>query len=113
MSNYINEDKKCIDIVSSIFTHINREYFSKQLYRERMAKSKNKEIKKFAKELKYLDDREIISRLFSTILYDNGIYVCPMGMLWFSPCSEELAKENAMKMKPLFDDYWQWQIEQR
>ena len=107
------ETKNYIDIVSSIFTHLNREYFKDNLYRKRIESSKKRNIKNFANKLKSWDDREIMCKLFSAVLFDKGIYVCPQGMLWFAPCSKETAELNVIEMKPLFDDYWQWQLEQR
>ena len=107
------QNKKFISAISTIFTHINRNYFSDKLYRDRLKNSHKRNLKKFAKEIEFWDDREIIARLISSILYDCDIYVVPMGMSWFSECTEEKSEENRLLMQPLFDDYWQWQIEQR
>ena len=41
------QNKKFIDAISNIFTHINRSYFSDKLYKDRLENSHKRNLKKF------------------------------------------------------------------
>lgn len=102
-SNMKTKEEELIEYFFSMigfFSHYS--YFTKELYKTRV------------KRLKNVDRGEVIAAvLSSSIKQELGYNVMPVGCSWGTIMPEDSVKEYQEEWKDLYEDFVNWQLEQR
>lgn len=97
-------DKEAVELTSAIAYAMvsfgRHKYWTDELFRK-------------VKGRKDIDVTELIVATVHSAAYQQGIYVRPMGSGWTSACTKKEAEEYLAKYQDIWDDYAEWQWNQR
>lgn len=60
-----------------------------------------------------LDEAEIMVACMNSVAYNLGIYVAPIGSAWALPCLKEDAEKYIKRYDDIWEDYKEWQLNER
>lgn len=78
------------------------EYWSKELWRKRV------------KGFEHTDKTDVQNAfLIARLHHICATFLAPAGCCWARKTSDECSSDYIKIFQPIFDDYWNWQLEQR
>ena len=95
-------NKQLDTIFNGIALLSRHEYWSKELWRQRVEGFENA-------DKADVQNAFIIARLH----HSCATFLAPVGCCWAREVSDEHSVDYIKIFQPIFDDYWHWQLEQR